>query len=83
MLKYRSINDTKINMNLFHHHIHFGAVDPLANGLADEIAAEQAEPDAFVLEEQLDETLADRWQVIIDDAKQDKDYIDLMRSIDE
>ncbi|HEY1085124.1 MAG TPA: hypothetical protein VGE34_00175 [Candidatus Saccharimonadales bacterium] len=70
-------------MNLFHHHIHFGAVDPLANGLADEIAAEQAEPDAFVLEEQLDETLADRWQVIIDDAKQDKDYIDLMRSIDE
>ncbi len=69
-------------MSLFHH-IHFSAIDPLGDGLGDEIAAEQAEPEAIVLDEELDETLADRWQEIVDDAKKDPDYVDMMKSIDE
>ncbi len=69
-------------MNIFHR-IQFEAIDPLANGLGDEIAAERAEPEAIVLSEDLDESLADRWQEIVDDAMQDPEFIDMMRSIDE
>ena len=69
-------------MRIFHH-ISFTAVDPLGDGLGDEIAAERAEPEAIVLTEDIDESLADKWQAIVDDAMQDPDYIDMMRSIDE
>ncbi len=69
-------------MTLFHH-IQFAKVDPLADGLGDEIAAERAEPEAIVLTEDVDESLADKWQAIVEDAMQDPDYVDMMRSIDE
>lgn len=63
--------------------MHLEKIDPLGNGLGDEIAAEQAEPEAIDLREELDETLADNWQAVLDDAKNDPEYSDLMRSIDE
>ena len=69
-------------MNLFRR-IHFDPIDPLGNGLADEIAAEQAEPEAIVLEEDGGESLAESWQRVIDDFNQDPEYVELMRSIDE
>ncbi len=69
-------------MKLFHH-IHFEEIDPLGNGLGDEIAAEQAEPEAIDLSQEFDGTLADNWQAILDDAEYDPEYNELRRSIDE
>lgn len=57
--------------------------DPLGGGLAEEIAAERAEPEAIVLDEEPGESLADKWQEAIDEFKNDPEYIDLMRSMDE
>lgn len=63
-------------MSLLHHqHIQFTAKDPLANGLADEIAEEQQEPEAITT---LDDTpsgdLEEFWGEVISDAKKDKDF---------
>ena len=69
-------------MNIFHR-IHFEKIDPLGDGLGDEIAAEQAEAEAIRLDEEFDETLADSWQVVLDDARNDPEHYELMRSIDE
>lgn len=65
-------------MSIFHH-VAFAKVDPLANGLGDEIHAEQAEPEAIVLDEDLDETLATKWQSIIDDAHNDPEWVQLSK----
>lgn len=61
-------------MLFFRHKIAFQPIDPLANGLGDEIAAERAEPDHFVLQDQLDGRLADEWEQILADARQDPDF---------
>lgn len=68
-------------MSIFSHHIHFKAIDPLGDGLGDEIAAEQAEAEAIVLGE--DELLTESWQAILDGNDGDSEIDDLMRSIDE
>jgi hypothetical protein len=53
-------------MSLFHHQqIVFQPIDPMADGLGDDIAAEQAEPEHFELTEQLDGRLADKWDAIL------------------
>jgi len=55
-------------MALFHHTtLAFEPVDPLADGLGDDIAAEQAEEDHFELTEQLDGRLADKWDALLDE----------------
>ena len=69
-------------MSLFHH-IHFSAIDPLGDGLAEEIAAEQAEAEHFELDDQLDGQLAESWEAIVDDARKDPDFVDLLHSMDE
>lgn len=62
-------------MSLFSHHTPaFVPIDPMADGLGDDIAAERAEDDHFVLEEQLDGRLADEWEEILADARQDPDF---------
>lgn len=63
-------------MSIFHHQkIQFTAKDPLGNGLADEIAEEQSEPEAITT---LDDTpsgdLEEFWGEVISDAKKDKDF---------
>jgi len=58
----------------------FEKIDPLGDGLGDEIAAEQAEPEAIDLYE---EPTADGLQALLDDAENDPEYSELMRSIDE
>lgn len=55
-------------MSLFHHQqVAFQPIDPMADGLGDDIAAEQAEEDHFELTEQLDGRLADRWDELLTD----------------
>jgi hypothetical protein len=58
-----------------HRSLSFSQVDPLGGGLAEEIAAEQSEPEAITLEEQLDgQLLADQWGQAVDELEQDPDW---------
>lgn len=62
---------------LFHpHHISFSAVDPLGDGLGDDIAHEQLEPEAITsLEEGIDEgQLTEFWQSVTSDIEQDPEW---------
>ncbi len=61
-------------MRLFHH-IQFGKPDPLANGLGDEIAAEQQEAEAFqTLSDTSAEELNQQWSTIVKDIEKDPDW---------
>lgn len=62
-------------MSLFHHSsLAFAPIDPMADGLGDDIAAEQSEEDRFELQEQLDGRLAIEWDEILTDARRDPDF---------
>ena len=61
-------------MSLFHHSLAFAPIDPMGDGLGDDIAVEQSEPDHFELTEQLDGKLADEWEEILTDARKDPDF---------
>jgi hypothetical protein len=62
-------------MSLFHHkQLAFAQIDPLADGLGDDIRAEQTEEGHFELNEQLDMTLAERWGTILDEAEKDPEF---------
>ncbi|MDQ5982964.1 MAG: hypothetical protein QG549_962 [Patescibacteria group bacterium] len=63
-------------MSLFHRNISFEKHDPLANGLGDEIAAEQREPDAFTLDDLSADDLAEQWNKIVKDIEKDPDWFD-------
>lgn len=58
-----------------HKKITFSPIDPLDNGLRDEIAAERAESDHFELSDQVDAELPDKWEAILVDARQDPDFV--------
>lgn len=62
-------------MSLFNNpHLAFQPVDPLADGLGDDIVAEQNETERIELTEQLDGSLAQRWDEILTDVHQDPDW---------
>lgn len=61
-------------MSLFSHKPAFVPVDPMEDGLGDDIAVEQAEGERFELQEQLDGHLADEWEEILTDARKDPDF---------
>lgn len=65
-------------MSLFHHKtIQFSTPDPLANGLNDEIVAEQKEADAFqTLDDISSEELSRHWNAIVKDVKKDGRRLD-------
>lgn len=66
----------------FLHHISFVKPDPLGAGLAEEIAAEQSEPEAITLEESLDANeLRSSWERITDELSHDPEWAEL--SVDE
>jgi hypothetical protein len=68
-------------MTLFHHTISFPAVDPLGDGLAEEIEAEREEPEAMSLESDINgDDLSSYWQYVSenDDKESSKN-----QSIDE
>lgn len=56
------------------HQIAFSQPDPLGGGLAEEIAAEQAESDAIVLEDSDTSSLSDQWSSVIEEVKKDPDW---------
>jgi len=58
-----------------HKKVRFKPIDPLDNGLREEIAAEQLEPDHFVLDDLLDGTLAEKWEEILTDARRDPEFV--------
>lgn len=56
------------------HHITFTPIDPLGDGLREEIIAEQTEPDRIILEERPDEgELVGYLESITADVKSDND----------
>lgn len=63
-------------MSIFHRQsIRFKSVDPLGNGLAEEIAREQNEPEAIrSLDDTSSRDLEQFWGQVIEDAKKDKDF---------
>ncbi len=65
-------------MSLFHH-VSFQPIDPLGDGLREEIAAEQQEPDAIEgLEEGLDEQeLSAFWSDVKKDVENDPTWFHL------
>jgi hypothetical protein len=58
-------------MSLFNRHVTFKKIDPLGDGLAEEIAAEKNEPDAIILEEGADEQLVEQWEAVVKDIEKD------------
>jgi hypothetical protein len=65
-------------MSLFHH-ISFQPVDPLGDGLREEIVAEQQEPEAIGdLQEGIDgQKLSELWGEVEDDVKNDPEWFHL------
>lgn len=62
-------------MSLFNHtNLAFAPVDPMADGLGDDIQAERTEEGHFELQEQLDGRLADEWEEILTDARTDPSF---------
>jgi len=62
-------------LSKFRRSLSFSQVDPLGGGLAEEIAAEQAEPDAITLEESLDaQLIADQWNQAVEELEKDPDW---------
>lgn len=62
-------------MSLFHRKLSFEPIDPLADGLGDDIEAEQSEPERFELYEQLDIRLAEAWDRILEDTHRETGYV--------
>jgi len=61
-------------MLFLHRKLAFSKADPLADGLGDDIQAEQAESEHFELQEQLDGSLAEEWEEILKDARKDPTF---------
>lgn len=63
-------------ISLFRHKLAFAKVRPLDDGLGDEIAAEQAEPEHIDLTEQFDPELGERWEAVVKDVEKDPKWFD-------
>lgn len=61
-----------------HHHVRFDPIDPLGDGLGDDIAAERNEPEAITdLADPLDaQELAQKWGTLLEEAKEDPEWFD-------
>jgi hypothetical protein len=60
---------------LFKHHISFKQIDPLGDGLGEQIAQEQMEPEAITLEENVnEEQLTSYWQSVESDIEKDPEW---------
>jgi hypothetical protein len=68
-------NQHKNTAMLFKHHISFKQIDPLGDGLREEIVQEQSEPNVITLEESVDEDQLDRyWHAVEDDIEHDPEW---------
>lgn len=65
-------------MNLFSRPISFQKIDPLDDGLREEIAEEQLEPEAIRLEDDVNEAeLSAFWQSVESDIEKDPEWFKL------
>lgn len=62
--------------HLHHHQVNFAKVDPLGDGLGDEIDAERSEDGSIDLREQFDPDLGNRWDQIMQDVRKDPKWFD-------
>jgi len=62
--------------HIHHHQVAFQAVDPLGDGLGDEIAEERREDDNIDLKDQFDPEFGDRWDKIVEDVRKDPNWFD-------
>ncbi len=63
-----------LRLNQFLRRVSFSPIDPLGDGLREEIIAEQSEPEHIVLQERLDEgDLANYLESITSDIQEDSD----------
>lgn len=60
-------------MSLFHH-VHLPKVDPLGDGLRDEIQREQLEPEAITLRDVSEEELESYWNSVESDIQKDPEW---------
>lgn len=75
---YKSNQKTNMSFNLFHHTISFHKVDPLGDGLGDEIKAERLEPEAITLEEGLSEGEIEEYlNKMVQDVERDPEWFRL------
>ena len=74
------MNAPKVKTNMsfiqkFRHSLSLSKVDPLGGGLAEEIEAEKAEPDAISLDDTLDgQLIADKWNQAVEELEKDPDW---------
>jgi len=62
-------------MSFLNHQVTFKQVDPLGDGLREEITAEQLEPEAILLEDGVNEgQLSEYWQSVERDIKSDPEW---------
>lgn len=61
-----------------HHRVHFNPIDPLGDGLGDDIAAERSEPEAIRdLGDPIDASgLEHKWSVLLEEVKRDPEWFD-------
>ncbi len=61
-----------------HRHVRFNPIDPLGDGLGDDIAAERKEPEAITdLSDPLDaQELAQTWGTLLQEAREDPEWFD-------
>jgi hypothetical protein len=63
-----------LHLHHLHHHVTFTAIDPLGDGLREEILAEQTEPEHIILDERPDEgKLVGYLEAITADVQNDSD----------
>jgi len=61
--------------SLFHHPVAFKQIDPLGDGLREEIEQEQMEPESITLEDGVDEgQLSQFWQSVEADIQEDPEW---------
>lgn len=64
-------------LHTIHHSLSFAQADPLGGGLAEEIALEQAEPEAAEFQADFDPVaLQDAWAKAVDELHGDPDWVD-------
>lgn len=63
-------------IRLSHHHVRFSPIDPLGDGLGDDIAAERSEPEAITdLSDPINASdLAMSWGALLEEVKQDPEW---------
>jgi hypothetical protein len=74
MIVLKQLKQKNIQMSLFHH-ISFNQVDPLGDGLREEIQQEQTEQESITLEDGVDEgQLSQFWQSVEADIQEDPEW---------